>query len=373
MCPPGCGRVLHYAAHQGRSGPNPGGAHGDGGDPPRDAAVHTPPLDTAVGEECLTSQLVEVTVEGGEYRFNMDKLRRWIRMARNCGVTHFEVAHLYIQWGAHHAPKIMATVDGEYRRIFGWETAAVCDKYRAFLAAYIPALRAVFEEAWRSVCAGTFSDAPSEAHMESYLAARRQVDDLLEGCVIMDALSNFAYYQQGIVAHPVVATNHVGPFLEASTPELWVYYCCAQYKAASNMFTVMPSSRNRVLGFQLFRHRAAGFLHGGYNFYNCMGSHYGIHPYLDTDADSGVPAGDPFQVYPGLDGEPEESIRLMVTTHALQDLRACELLAESTGREYVEQLIDEVAGGHLAFDTVLSAEKLLKLRQRINQKIRLRA
>lgn len=336
--------------------------------------VHTPPLDTAVGHERLTTQLVEVFLDGGEYSFNMDKLHRWIRMAQACGVTHFEVAHLYTQWGAQHAPKIMARVDGEVRRIFGWETEAVSGEYRAFLAAYIPALRRVFrEEGVEDRVLWHISDEPSAAHLDSYLAARQQVDDLLQGCTIMDALSNFAYYRQGIVEHPVVATNHAEPFLAANPPELWVYYCCAQYKRAANMFIAMPSNRSRIFGYQLFRSGATGFLHWGYNFYNCMGSHYPVDPYLDTDADCGVPAGDPFQVYPGPDGQPEESIRLMVFTHALQDLRACELLAEKAGRDFVNGLIDEAFGGELRFDTTAGDETLLALRTRINQEIRKRA
>jgi len=100
-----------------------------------------------------------------------------------------------------------------------------------------------------------------------------------------------------------------------------------------------------------------------------MGSHYGVDPYHDTDADCGVPSGDPFQVYPGEDGQPEESIRLMVTAQALQDLRSCELLAQKKGRGFVNSLLDGAAGGILNFDTVLSAEALLKLRSRINNEI----
>ena len=333
--------------------------------------VHTPPLDTAVGHERMTIQLVDVFREGGVYRFNMEKLCRWIRMAKGCGITHFEVAHLYTQWGAKHAPKIMATVDGEYRRIFGWETDAVCDEYRGFLAAYIPAIRQVFaqEGVAESNVRWHISDEPSGAQLDSYLAAKRQVEDLLQGCIIMDALSNFEYYQQGIVQCPVVATDHAEPFLQAQVPDMWVYYCCVQYKKVANMFIAMPSSRSRVLGFQLFRNRAAGFLHWGYNFYNCMGSWYGVNPYLDTDADQGVPAGDPFQVYPGEDGLPEESIRLMVFSEAMADLRACELLAEKKGRAWVNALLDEAADGQMTYQTVLTAEELLALRSRINREI----
>lgn len=332
--------------------------------------IHTPPLDTGVGHERLTTQLVDVSVVNGEYHFGMDKLRRWIRLAIACGIQHFEMAHLYTQWGARHAPKIMATVDGELRRIFGWDTPAVCGEYRTFLAAYIPAIRQVLRE--EGVADNTrwhISDEPSERNMDSYLAACHQVNDLLDGCVIMDALSNFGFYQQGIVAHPVVATNHVQPFIDARTPELWVYYCCAQYKKMANMFIGMPSSRSRILGFQLFRHEAAGFLHWAWNFYNCMYSYYPVDPYQTTDADCGVPAGDPFQVYPGANGEPLESIRLMVFDHALADLRACELLADRKGREYVNALLDEAFGTQLHFDTVAAEEALLALRERINREI----
>jgi hypothetical protein len=46
------------------------------------------------------------------------------------------LSHLFTQWGAAHAPKIMATVDGTYRRLFGWETDAISDEYVGFLEAF---------------------------------------------------------------------------------------------------------------------------------------------------------------------------------------------------------------------------------------------
>ena len=44
-----------------------------------------------------------------------------------------------------------------------------------------------------------------------------------------------------------------------------------------------------------------------------------INPYLTTDADCGFPSGDAFLVYPGKDGKPEESIRLMVLQEAFRN------------------------------------------------------
>ena len=74
----------------------------------------TPPLDTKIGGERLTTQLVEVTVTDGKYSFNFDLLDRWVDMCDRIGIKYFEIAHLFTQWGAKHAPKIMATVNGGY-------------------------------------------------------------------------------------------------------------------------------------------------------------------------------------------------------------------------------------------------------------------
>ena len=100
-----------------------------------------------------------------------------------------------------------------------------------------------------------------------------------------------------------------------------------------------------------------------------MFSWHQINPFLTTDADRDVPAGDPFQVYPGREGTPLESIRLLVFDHALNDLRACELLAARKGRAYVEALLDEAFGGYLTFESQATAELLLSLRTRINREI----
>ena len=103
--------------------------------------VFTPPLDTAVGGERPTVQLVDVTREGGVYTFGFDKLKRFCELCRRVGVAELEIAHFFTQWGAEHAPKIMATVDGIYRRLFGWETDSTGPEYVAFLRTFIPQLK----------------------------------------------------------------------------------------------------------------------------------------------------------------------------------------------------------------------------------------
>ncbi|MBR3763271.1 MAG: DUF4091 domain-containing protein [Clostridia bacterium] len=333
--------------------------------------VHTPPLDTREGGERLTTQLVNITVSDGEYRFDMQNVRRWIRMCRRCGVKYHEVAHLFTQWGARHAPKIIARMDGAPKCIFGWDTDAAGEEYGRFLKCYIPALRRVFEE--EGIADAVYwhiSDEPSHKHLEHYRKARAQVDALLQGCRIMDALSEYSFYEQGLVPMPIPANDAIGPFLQHQVSGLWTYYCCAQARKVSNMFIAFPSYRNRILGVQLFKYRIAGFLQWGFNFYNSEYSDYAIDPYCTTDADGWVPAGDPFQVYPGRDGYPEESIRLAVTMQALQDLRACQLLAQLTSHEHVVSLIDGTPQGPVTFsDYPRNNDYLLQLRRRVNEEI----
>ena len=333
--------------------------------------THTPPLDTRVGGERLTVQLVDVTLEDGAYRFDMAKLCRFIALCRRCGVMFYEIAHLFTQWGAKHAPKIIAHVDGEEKRIFGWETDASGSEYRAFLEAYIPALLRVFkEEGIAERIRWHISDEPHDAQLSSYKAAKAQVSDLLAGQYVTDALSSFAFYENGLVEHPIVANDAIEPFLEHSVPDLWTYYCCAQHIDVSNAFIALPSVRTRALAAQLFKYDIKGFLHWGFNFYSSQYSDYPIDPFATTDADGWVPAGDPFLVYPGSDGQPLDSLRLMVITHAMQDLRAMNLLASLTSREHVVALIEQQLPAPLTFSCKPCNDAwLLELRETINREI----
>ena len=79
--------------------------------------IFTPPLDTAIGGERPTVQLVDVSLDNGKYSFGFDNLDRWIDMCNRCGVKYLEISHLFTQWGAGHAPKVMAKVNGEEKKI----------------------------------------------------------------------------------------------------------------------------------------------------------------------------------------------------------------------------------------------------------------
>ena len=333
--------------------------------------VHTPPLDTAPGGERRTVQLVDVTVKDGVYSFSFDKLDRWIEMCDRVGIRYFEIAHLFTQWGAAHAPKIEACVDGEYKRIFGWETDATSEEYttylRTFLTAFLAYMKARGDDAR---CYFHMSDEPNKLHIDRYRAVKASVADVLEGYPIMDALSNFEFYQDGLVELPIPSNDHIKPFIEADVKGLWTYYCCSQAVGVSNRFIAMPLWRTRSIGLQFYKFNIVGFLHWGYNFYNAALSRNPINPYIDTCAGHMFPAGDAFSVYPAQDGTAVESIRILSFYEALQDARALKLAEEFCGRERVIEEIETLFGEEIAFDKCAkSAVPLLKIREKINEMI----
>ena len=333
--------------------------------------LFTPPLDTAKGGERTTVQLVDVRAENGAYSFGFERLERWVEMCERCGVTYYELSHLFSQWGAVAAPKIVATVDGEEKKLFGWHTDARGAEYAAFLKAFLTAL---MKELHRLQIADRayfhISDEPVLEQLEDYRHAKSLVTPYIEGRPIVDALSDFAFYQTGAVEKPIVSINHMAPFLEAEVPGLWTYYCIGQYKDVTNSFIAMPAARTRILGAQLYRYQIEGFLQWGYNFYNTWLSIHPLNPFETTDAGGIFPAGDPFQVYPGEDGEPEDSLRFMMMHLAMQDLRALQALEALRGREHVLALLDECAEGPLTLtEYPRVAEFFDRLREKVNAEL----
>lgn len=332
--------------------------------------IFTPPLDTFVGQERPTVQLIDIEKNGENYTFNFDKFDRWVEICKRCGVQNFEMAHLFTQWGAEKTPKIVAKVDGKKKRIFGWDVAADSKEYFGFLSQFLPALIERLKKL--GIEKNTFfhiSDEPSPNHLEHYKKLHAFVKPLLESFIIMDALSSYDFYKTGAVEAPIVSINHIAPFLENKVNPLFGYYCCGQTHKVSNRFFSMPASRNRAIAAPLFKYDINGFLTWGYNFYFSKGSEHLLNPFLVTDAVGAFPSGDSFSVYPGRNG-PLESIRIIVFTQALCDLRAMRLLESKIGHDAVVAIIEEVAGQEIDFNEYPhTAEFMLDLRERINSEI----
>lgn len=332
----------------------------------------TPPLDTKIGGERLTTQLVGVTVTGGKYSFNFNLLDRWVDMCDRIGIKYFEISHLFTQWGAKHAPKVMATVDGEYKRIFGWDTDAQADEYVGFLRQFLKEFIDHMKKSGNDKrCYFHVSDEPVKDQIDSYCAAKKSIADLLDGYVTMDALSDYSFYEQGIVSTPISNTNSIANFVNKDIPNLWAYYCCGECANVSNRFIAMPSCRNRSIGMQMYKYDIAGFLHWGFNFFSNQHSSDITNPFTNCSGDSWVPSGDTASVYPGFRGTALESIRLVAFYEALQDMRAMKLCESLYSKSKVVAEIEKIFGKELTFYTCAKSEGLmLAIRERINEMIK---
>lgn len=334
--------------------------------------IFTPPLDTEVGKERPTVQLIDVNVDNGKYTFNFDKLTKWIEMSKRCGIKYFEMAHFFTQWGARHAPKIMATVNGEYKQIFGWKTKASSKEYTEFLTELSVELKKYLEERnLKDKVLIHVSDEPNFSMLFPYSKASKLIHKLYDGYKIVDALSDVKFYKLGIVTTPIPSNDHIGNFI-GKTDELWTYYCSAQNKKnVANRFFCNDSIRTRVIGYQMFKYDVVGFLQWGYNFYYTQLSKAVIDPYKVSDAGGKFPSGDSYVVYPAEDGTANHSLRLKVFYDAIQDMAALNTLKKLTNKQTCLDIIEEDGKHSITFsDYPHSDEWLLNTREKINLKIK---
>lgn len=331
----------------------------------------TPALDTPIDSERMTAQLVSVEVVEGQYKFDFKLLERFINEAEKCGIKYFEHSHFFTQWGALHAPKVMATVNGKYKRIFGWETKATGKKYSEFLRVYIPELLKFLKS--KSIDKKFFfhvSDEPFPRMKEDYVKATNIVSDLLKGYMRGDALSHYEFYEEGIVQTPIVATDFIHDF-KGKCKNLWAYYTGGQCKdGMSNRKLNCSPERNRMLGLSLYAYNVKGFLQWGYNYYYDMLSYGVFDPKTNPCGYCGANSATGFMVYPATNGECIESIRQKVFYDGLNDLRALQLLQSKIGRKSTLEFLSEHYGEVDFHTDAVSEEKFISFREALNDKIK---
>ena len=329
----------------------------------------TPSLD---GERMLT-QLVKIAKKDNEYSFNFSRVDKWIDMCDRAGIKHFEIAHLFSQHGATNALKVLATVDGEEKLIFTTSDSSRNPEYinmlRALLSSFIEHMKMRGDD---KRCIYHISDEPPIDKIDCYRAAKNALADILDGYKMIDALSDLDYYAEGLVECPVPETDYAENFWKAGVKDFWVYYCGGPGgENYSNSFIAMPSWRTRSIGMQMYKYNVSGFLHWGYNFYNNCNSERSLNPYVDLSGENWVPAGDTFIVYPDKNGEAIESLRAVVTYHALEDLRAMKLCESYYSHSVVVEAIEEILGEELRFNRcALSAKEMIGIREKINEMIK---
>lgn len=331
----------------------------------------TPALDTPIGGERKTVQLVKVTLTGGKYSFDFSLMKKYIDICRECGIENFEHSHFFTQWGAKHAPKIMATVDGEYKRLFGWDTDATGDQYAEFLNGYISALKIFLKETdLEKHILFHISDEPNEEYIDYYKNAQNVVGEKLKDFICGDALSHFEYYENGSVKIPIVLVDSedIDKFVQKAD-NYWVYYTGGQLQnGCSNRIIPTPSARNRVIGLQMYVGGAKGFLHWGYNYYYDILSH-GLYNPVQNPCGYNKLAGTSYVVYPGLDRKAIPSLRMKVLYEGFNDYAALQLLESKIGREAVLAFIENTIG-NVDYHYCPTNARLFCFRQQLNGEIK---
>ena len=199
-----------------------------------------------------------------------------------------------------------------------------------------------------------------------YKAARDIIKPLIGKSKTFDALSAVEFYLDGLVECPVTSIETLHNFLPHNIENQWMYYCCHPELTYTNSFIALPSPRTRALGYQLYKYNIKGFLHWGYNFYNSCPSRTQLDPFGNPDGGYFTPSGDCFLVYPGMDGNAWESMRLNALREAVDDMRALSLYEEKFGREAAEKLLLEDVDGKLTFKEYPTDRMfLINLREKI--------
>lgn len=343
-------------------------------------SIYTPifsiPLDTNPGAKRPACQLVDITLDNGNYSFDFTKLKRWISIFKKYNGDYLAVSHLFSQWGAKFAPRIIAKVNGKNKEIFGWKTPNSDPEYKKFLDVCLPEfIKVIKEEGIKDKVYFHLSDEPHLDTLSSYMTSKNVVNDLIKDFKIVEACSDPEIHLSGAVEYPVVHIPNVEEYTEKGITPFGMYFCCSTcYDDFPNRFIDMPSYRNRIMGVQMFKYEIQMLLHFGFNYYFKRASTGGtgevINPFLATDAGNAIQGGNGFVVYPGEDGKPVSSIRLDVTFGALQDIRTMKLLESYIGHDEVVKIIEDLADMEIKTNKYpKNSEFILELREKINAKI----
>ena len=287
--------------------------------------LFTPPLDGVK----RPSQLLRVgRRRGGGWSFDWTDVRRYVRLARRCGLRTFEWCHLFTAGGCRNALRVYEGQGERETLLWPADTQATAPVYRRFLAQLLPELLK-FLRTERIVGASLFhlSDEPSGPEGKAnYAAARQMLREIAPWMRFLDAVSEIDYCRDGVVDTPVPTIDKVPDFHAAGIPS-WCYYCCEPRGAFLQHFLDTPLAKIAMHGFLFWRWPLRGFLHWGLNYWNVAKTRTPVDPYAVSDGTwwPGWAYGDTFLVYPGAEG-PVDSIRWEVFSEAMQDYALLESL-----------------------------------------------
>ena len=303
--------------------------------------MFTPPLDTEVGGERLTTQLVKVEKVNDSYVFDFSEMKKYIDVAKSYGIKYFELSHLYTQWGGEFCPKIIAKVNGENKRIFGWDVSSTDASYKNFLIAFLKELNNfLIKEKIKENSFMHLTDEPIGTQADKYAELSKFIKENNFDIQTMDAMSHYEIVEKSKIDLPVLCLETLDYDLFKNQRKMHYYCEGIDNKGITNRYFHMPLLRTMILGVQLFREKTEGFLHWGFNFYNTRWSKAVLNPYEDATAGGHFNAGDTFIVYPAENGV-NYSIRYFALLKAFEDYRLLKAIEYKFGVETADNLLKE--------------------------------
>jgi hypothetical protein len=322
--------------------------------------MHTPVFTPSTDGVKKPTQLLLIKRDGERYKFDWSRVKRFVDLAKGCGMKRFEWAHFFSQWGCKNAIRIYQGDPMQEKLLWPADTAATAPVYRDFLAQYIPELeRFLDQEGIRDVSYFHISDEPhGDEALANYRVARKMMRELAPWMKFMDALSQLSFAKEGLVDMPIPILDEAPAFVAAGYPA-WCYFCGGPRGEYLNREMDTPLTKIRMSGWLFYRLKSKGFLHWGYNYWYKSQTREMIDPFTEQAGGvwPGWAYGDTFVVYPGPDG-PIDSIRWEVFAESLQDYA----LLQSAGISPDDPLLGEITDyAHFPkhSDWVISARKAL--------------
>jgi hypothetical protein len=259
-----------------------------------------------------------------KYEFDFTDVRKWVRLALKHNASHVEFPHFFTPapTSAKYPQRIFERDEKRTGELL-WppEISALSDTYRRFLEQFLSQFKAfLVEEKVLDRAYFHCADEPDgDVQVADYRKARGLLRELAPWMKVMDAMSDTHFATERLSDMPIPSIATAPAFTAANCPA-WAYFCCGPRDKYLQRLLDTPLPKNRMAGWLFYKLGARGFLHWGYNYWFTFCTAQISDPFNDASVGAwpGLPAGDPFAVYPGPDG-PLDSIRWEVLADGLQD------------------------------------------------------
>lgn len=258
-----------------------------------------------------------------QYTFDFSDVGKWVQLALKHGASKVEFPHFFTPapTSGKHPQRIFERGEKIGAMLWPPEISAQSETYRKFLQQFLPQFKE-FLEAEKVLDRSYFhcADEPDgPVQIADYRKARGMLKELAPWMEVMDAMSDPHFATERLSDMPIASIATAPAFTQAGCPA-WAYFCCGPRDAYLQRLLDTPLPKIRMAGWLFYKLGAKGFLHWGYNYWYIFCTAQMSDPFLDASVGAwpGLPAGDPFVVYPGADG-PIDSIRWEVFADSLQD------------------------------------------------------